>query len=268
MVRGLDQKRVLVTGAGSSVGMAIAARLRDEGAQVVILDRDAATGEAAAAELGASFVAGDVADASDAERAVLEAWDALGGLTTVINNVGEGMLRPLHEWSVEAFDRSVAVNLSSVFYVSRVALPLLVEAGGGVVLNHASCSGHLQPPHGEGPYAAAKAGVLSLTRTTALEYGPQGVRSNAVSTGMIRTPLNQMIEGDPTMLADALASNPMGRHVEMDEVAAAFAFLASDDAAYLNGHNLVVDGGAGLPIAGMEVSVKKMGEMIRQLEAG
>jgi NAD(P)-dependent dehydrogenase (short-subunit alcohol dehydrogenase family) len=169
---------------------------------------------------------------------------------------------------VADFDRSVAVNLSSVFYVSRVALPRLVESGGGVVLNHASCSGYLQPPQGEGPYAAAKAGVLSLTRTMALEYGPQGVRSNAVSTGMIRTPLNQMIEGDPSMLADALNSNPLGRHVEMEEVASAFAFLASDDAAYLNGHNLVIDGGAHLPIAGMEVSVKKMGEMIRQLEAG
>jgi NAD(P)-dependent dehydrogenase (short-subunit alcohol dehydrogenase family) len=266
-MRGLDQKRVLVTGAASSVGLAIAARLRDEGATVAILDVDEATGTAAAADLGATFVRGDVADAADAERAVHEAWDALGGLTTLVNNVGQGMLRPLHEYPVAEFDRSIAVNLSSVFYVSRVALPLFVEAGGGVILNHATCSGR-QPPHGEGPYAAAKAGVLSLTRTMALEYGPQGVRSNAVSTGMIRTPLNQMIEGDPSMLADALASNPLGRHVEMDEVAAAFAFLASDDAAYLNGHDLVVDGGAGLPIAGMEVSVKKMAEMIRQLEAG
>ena len=267
-MRGLDQQRVLVTGAASSVGLAIAARLRDEGAQVVILDLDIAAGEAAAADLGAAFVPGDVTDAADAERAVIEAWDALDGLTTVVNNVGQGMLRPLHEYRVEEFDRSVAINLSSVFYVSRVVLPRFVAAGGGVILNHASCSGWNQPPQGEGPYAAAKAGVLSLTRTMAVEYGSSGVRSNAVSTGMIRTPLNQMIEGDPSMLADALASNPLGRHVEMDEVAAAFAFLASDDAAYLNGHNLVVDGGAGLPIAGMEVSVKKMAEMIRALEAG
>jgi meso-butanediol dehydrogenase / (S,S)-butanediol dehydrogenase / diacetyl reductase len=107
--------------------------------------------------------------------------------------------------------------------------------------------------------------MMSLTRSVAVEYGP-AIRSNAVATGMIRTPINVMLEEHTDLLAEALASNPLGRHAEVDEVAAAFAFLASDDASYLNGHTLVVDGGAGLPIAGMEASVVKLEAMIRSTE--
>ncbi len=265
-MRGLADKRVVVTGAGRSVGRRIAERLCDEGARVAIVDIDADAGRAAASDIGAHFVEADVTDPEAFERAVATARDALGGLTTLVNNVGEGTLKPLKDYSPEEFDRSLRVNLVSVFNGVRAVLPVFLAGGGGVILNHASCSGVLQPPQGEGPYSAAKAGVLSLTRSVAAEYGPT-VRSNAVSTGMIRTPLNVMLEEQTDMLAEALASHPLQRHVEMDEVAGAFAFLASDDASYMNGQNLVLDGGAGLPIAGMEVSVRKLEAMIRQLES-
>jgi len=247
----LDGRKAIVTGGGSGIGAATARRLAAEGARVAVLDLDLATARVVAEEIGGTAIEVNVVDGAAVEQATAEAVEAMGGLTTVFLNAGIGSLKPLHAYSDKEWDLLVDVNLKGTFHGFRSAIPHLQAGGGGSVITMASVSG-IRPTRGEAPYAAAKAGIIALTRSAALEYGPDGVRVNAVSPGFIRTPLTEFTWSMPEHLAAIEAGTPMGRTGTADDIAGVVVFLASDLAGYVTGQNLVVDGGSMLPSAQMD----------------
>lgn len=238
-------RKVLVTGGGSGIGEATCRRFAAEGAHVSVLDRDAAAAQRVADELDGFAVACDVRDSEAVHRSVLASADALGGLTDVVNNAGIGTAKPLLDYTDKEWALLVGVNLTGTFHVLRSAGRLLLEAGGGTIVNNASLTG-VRPTRGEGPYSAAKAGVLNLTQTAAVELAPT-VRVNAVAPGMIHTPLTDIVVSTPTWKAAAEAGTPLGRVGEADEVASVICFLCSDEASYITGQTIIVDGGSVLP---------------------
>ena len=253
----LDGRKAIVTGGGSGIGAATARRLAAEGARVAVLDLDFATARVVADEIGGTAIEVNVIDGAAVERATAEAAEAMGGLTTVFLNAGIGSLKSLHAYSDKEWDLLVDVNLKGTFHGLRSAVPHLQAGGGGSVVTMASVSG-IRPTRGEAPYAAAKAGIIALTRSAALEYGPGGVRVNAVSPGFIRTPLTEFTWSMPEHLAAIEAGTPMGRTGTADDIAGVVVFLASDLAGYVTGQNLVVDGGSMLPSAQMDPLLRDM----------
>jgi NAD(P)-dependent dehydrogenase (short-subunit alcohol dehydrogenase family) len=239
----LEGHRAVVTGGARGIGLATATRMAAEGASVAIVDIDLDDDAAAATGLPA-FVA-DVADADALEAALGAAADALGGLTLLFNNAGFGAAKPLHRYTSAEWSRVVEVNLTGTFNGIRAAVPLLRASGGGAIVNMAGTTG-VRPARGEAPYAAAKAGVIALTRSAALEYAPT-IRVNCVSPGYIHTRLTQRVVDDPVLRERIESRIPMGRIGTADEVASVVVLLCSDFAAYVTGQNLHVDGGSWLP---------------------
>jgi NAD(P)-dependent dehydrogenase (short-subunit alcohol dehydrogenase family) len=246
----LAGRTAIVTGGASGIGLATARRIAGEGARVAILDVDRVGAERAAGELGGLAFAVDVRDAERVADATREAAHALGGLSLLVANAGAGFLAPLHEGSPEAFERVVAVNLAGAWHALRAAIPLLLEGGGGAIVTVASASA-LRPTRGESLYSAAKAGVVALTRAAALEAGPR-IRVNCVSPGVIRTPLSEPLFRAPGLLDPVRDATPLGRTGTAEEVADVIVFLLSELARFVTGQNLVVDGGLGLPQAGID----------------
>lgn len=241
----LTGHQAIVTGGGAGIGAASVRRLAALGARVAVLDRDGAAARAVAGEVGGSAFEVDVADPTATSTAVEAAAEALGGLTDVVANAGFGLNKPLHRYRDEEWSLVVGVNLSGTFHTMRAAIPLLLAGGGGSIVTVASLNA-TRPLQGEAPYSAAKAGVVNLTKTAALEYAPT-IRANCVSPGMIATALTSIITDDPDFTAVAEAGTPLQRIGTAEEVADVIAFLCSDAAAYLTGQELVVDGGASLP---------------------
>lgn len=244
----LDGQRVLVTGGARGIGEATARRCRDEGAAVAVLDVDGATLTDTAERLGLPAVVADVSDPDACAAAVDEAAALLGGLTAVVANAGVGSLKPLDRYRDDEWERLVGVNLRGTFTTLRAAIPHLRSAGGGAVVTVASQSG-VVPTRGEAPYAAAKAGVISLTRSVALEFGRDGIRANCVSPGFVRTALTEIawsIEGFRVPIEGA---TPLGRFGEPEEVADVIVALCSPLTRFVTGQNVVVDGGAALASA-------------------
>jgi NAD(P)-dependent dehydrogenase (short-subunit alcohol dehydrogenase family) len=254
VTRLFEGRRAVVTGGASGIGLATCRRLAAEGARVAILDVRADQAQAAARELGGLAFAADVGDAAAVESAMQAAARELGGIDLLFNNAGAGSVRSLHRYPPEDVERLVRVNLLGVYNGLRAALPLMLAGGGGAIVNNASASA-TQPVRGEAPYAAAKAGVLALTRSAALEYGPR-IRVNSVSPGMIRTALSEGLFRVPGALDPVIAATPLGRTGTAEEVADAVVFLLSDQARFITGHDLVVDGGLALPGAGIDQTIR------------
>jgi len=241
----LDGHRAIVTGGGSGIGAAVCRHFAAAGARVAVVDRRGDWADAVAHEVDGFGITCDVADPMEVARAVRDAADALGGITDLVNNAGMGRNKPFHEYTDDEWDLVVGVNLKGAFSCMRAVVPLLLEAGGGCIVNNASLNA-LRPLPGEAPYSAAKAGLVNLTMTAALEYAPT-IRVNCVSPGLIDTPLTTMVTSNPEWLDAAKRGTPMRRVGTADDVAAVIAFLCSDAAAYVTGQNIVIDGGSGLP---------------------
>jgi NAD(P)-dependent dehydrogenase (short-subunit alcohol dehydrogenase family) len=246
----LRGRTALVTGAASGIGRETAALFAREGANVVVADRDEAAGcrtvAAVEAEGGrAHFVATDVAVAAQVEAAVAAAEGVYGALHVLFNNAGifpdEDGLPP--DTSEAVWDRVMAVNLKGVFLGCKFGIPALLRAGGGSIINTASFVAVMGAATAQIAYTASKGGVLALTREIAVAYARQGLRANALCPGPVNTPLLQGLLADPAARARRLVHVPMGRLAEAHEVAKAALFLASEDAAYVNGSTFMVDGG-------------------------
>ncbi len=247
----LDGQRAVVTGGGSGIGRATCRAMAAEGAQVAVLDIDADSAKAVAAEFTGTAFYADVTDPEGLRAAVDDAAAAMGGLSIMYNNAGVGSLTPLAEWEPEEWDRLVRVNLTGVYLGFRAAVPHLRAAGGGSIVSTASISG-TRPAAGEAPYSAAKAGVAAITASAALEYGPT-IRVNAVSPGMIVTKLTEPLLGFfPAEAARYERTTPLGRMGQPEDVADVVVFLCSDLARFVTGVNLVVDGGMTLHGSGVD----------------
>ena len=226
-MRGLEGKRVVVTGGTSGIGEATCRCFRDEGARVVSI----------AVDDGEGNIVCDVADPAEVEQAFAQVDELLGGVDVLVANAGISIRSPFVEIREEDWQRVLDVNLGGVF---RCAQQAARRMGDGVILMTASTNGLTGHEH-YADYNASKAGVILLARTLARELAPR-IRVNAVCPGYVLTPMQQA-EYTPEMLAAVDASIPLGRHARPEEVAALFAFLASDDAAYITGATIAIDGG-------------------------
>jgi 3-oxoacyl-[acyl-carrier protein] reductase len=240
-MRGLKQKRVLITGGASGIGAATARRFLEEGARVVVLDRDVQAGERIQRELPAlsGVVNADVARLDQVKAAFTKAVQMMDAVDVLINNAGISIRHNFLDITPEEWDKVMAVNLTGVFYVAQTAARHMMEKGSGVILQTASTNGMMGYPH-YADYNATKAGVIELTKSMALELAPK-VRVNAVAPGYVLTPM-QRAEYSDEMLEEVNRKIPMRRHAKPEEIAALFAYLASDDAAFATGHVYVMDG--------------------------
>lgn len=240
----LDGQRAIVTGGAAGIGRATVERFVAEGARVAVLDVDAEGARTLAAAVGGVAVVADVADPEACAAGIERAAEELGGLSILVNNAGIGAAMPLHLYRDEDWSRIVGVNLDGTFFATRAAVPLLT-ASRGCIVNVASLTG-VRPTRFEAPYSAAKAGVISLTMAAALEYAPD-IRVNCVSPGFIDTNLTAIVLADDERRATVEEATPLGRVGTAEDVANVITFLASPQAAYVTGQNIVVDGGSALP---------------------
>ncbi|MCH2173757.1 SDR family oxidoreductase [Myxococcota bacterium] len=246
-------RRVMVTGAGSGMGEATAKRFAEEGASVSLVDVDKAGLERVTAEISegggvAASIHADIASTDGAEGAIRASVDRFGGLDVLVNNAGVStMADPSWKASEEEWDRVLSVNLKGVFLCSKYAIPEIKKAGGGAIVNTASIAAEVSCAGAA--YTASKGGVAMLTRTLAVELAQEGVRVNAVGPGFMITPMSTgerqgANEEQIQARLDGFASRvPMGRCGLAVEVANAILFLASDEASYITGQHLCVDGG-------------------------
>jgi meso-butanediol dehydrogenase/(S,S)-butanediol dehydrogenase/diacetyl reductase len=245
MAERFEGRVALVTGAASGIGAATARRLAAEGARLMLGDVDEAGLAALVAELGDARAAArptDVSSLREVEALTDAAVERFGRLDVVFNNAGIGAYGRTPDLDPEVWHRTIAVDLDSVFYGCRAAIPHLRAAGGGAIVNTASISG-LFADYGLAAYNAAKAAVVNYTRSVAIDHARENIRANAVCPGPIETALTAALRASERFMDSYRELIPMGRMGTAEEVAGVVAFLASDDAAYVTGAALVVDGG-------------------------
>ena len=250
-MRGLANKRVLVTGGSSGIGQAIAIRFAEEAANVVInYNRGAAGAEQTKRRIDelrndarSIVVQADVAQQGDVERLFETTIQELGGVDILINNAGFQISAHSHEMPLEAFMNVIATNLTGVFNCAQLAIEdMLKRQQPGVIINVSSVHEIIPKPQFAG-YSASKGGMRNLTRTLALEYADRGIRVNGLGPGATVTPMNDAWIDNPEKRAVVESHIPMGRSGTSEEMAAVTAFLCSDDASYITGQTLFVDGG-------------------------
>jgi NAD(P)-dependent dehydrogenase (short-subunit alcohol dehydrogenase family) len=241
----IEGKTAVITGAGSGIGRATALRFAAEGAKVIVADVTGAEDETAKT-IGANAVAihADVSKSSDVRSMIDAARSHFGRLDVIFNNAGiEGEQAPTADCSEENFDRVISVNLRGVFLGMKYAIPLMIESGGGSIINNASVAGLVGFP-GIPAYCASKGGVIQLTKTAAIEYATQNIRVNAICPGVIWTPMVQRFTaGSAAAEAAFRATEPVGRFGTPEEIAAMALFLASNESSFVTGAALPVDGG-------------------------
>jgi meso-butanediol dehydrogenase/(S,S)-butanediol dehydrogenase/diacetyl reductase len=251
-------KVAVITGAASGIGAATARRFASEGARLVLSDVNAEAGEGLAKELQAAFVATEVGDPAQVESLMAVAASQHGALHVVFNNAGIGCYGKAPDLDIAMWKKVIEVDLDAVFFGCKFAIPHLRRSGGGVIVNTASISG-VFGDYGLLAYNAAKGGVVNLTRAVAIDHARENIRVNCVCPGPIETPLLAPVLAAPTAREQYNDLIPIGRVGRADEIAAAVAFLASDDASYITGAALVIDGG--LTAATGQVSFSRlMGE--------
>lgn len=243
-----EGRAALITGGASGIGHATALRLVDEGAAVVVADIDARKGMEACAQLEgrdgrALYIRADVTDATDAEAMVARAVDMWGRLDVLVTAAGIGGGGTVVDLEEADWDRMLDLDLKGVYLACKYAIPEMRKVGGGAIVHIASIGG-LRGDWGGAAFSAAKGGVVNLTRHMAVTHAREGIRVNCVCPGVIETPLTAGWLSDPVTRRNVTACHPVGRLGRPEEVAAAIAFLASDDASFVSGALLVVDGGA------------------------
>lgn len=239
----ISGKVAIVTGGASGIGRATAELFAQEGAKVVIGDLAESAGAEVAKSIGALFVPSDVRAPKSVERLVHTACDKFGGLDIMFNNAGIGIVTPLVETSEELYSNTIRIDLDGVFWGLKFAGQVMIAQKRGAIVNTASVAG-IRGSVGLSAYNAAKHGVVGLTRNAALEFAPAGVRVNCICPGIIDTPLVARAFGATEEVRETMHRfHPLGRMGKPVEIARCVLFLASDDASFVTGHALVVDGG-------------------------
>ncbi|MFD8383753.1 3-oxoacyl-ACP reductase [Streptomyces sp. NPDC059679] len=244
--RRLVGRTAVVTGAGSGIGLATVRRLASEGARVVCADIDESAGKAAADEVGGLYVRVDVTDPEQVEALFKTAYDTYGSVDVAFNNAG---ISPPDDDSIlttglDAWKRVQEVNLTSVYLCCKAALPYMQRQGKGSIINTASFVAVMGAATSQISYTASKGGVLAMSRELGVQFAREGIRVNALCPGPVNTPLlKELFAKDPERAARRLVHIPVGRFAEPEEIAAAVAFLASDDSSFVNAAEFLVDGG-------------------------
>jgi NAD(P)-dependent dehydrogenase (short-subunit alcohol dehydrogenase family) len=244
--RRLEGRVSVITGGASGIGLATAKRLADEGSKVVIGDLDSTTGVAAAELVGGLFVETDVTDADQVANLFNTAKSTYGSVDVAFNNAG---ISPpdddsILDTGIDAWRRVQEVNLTSVFLCCKAVIPIMLEQGKGSIINTASFVATMAAATSQISYTASKGGVLAMSRELGVQFAREGIRVNALSPGPVNTPLlMELFASDPERAARRLVHIPLGRFGEPDEIAAAVAFLASDDSSFMTASNFLVDGG-------------------------
>ena len=237
----LEGKRAIITGAARGIGAAIAATYRREGAELVLLDREADVCHATAARLGVTALAVDLADPDATTQVMHEAIEHLGGVDVLVNNAGILRFAPLLEITIDDWDATFDINVRAMLVTTQIAARRMIADGGGTIVNMASMGGKVGSPN-QAHYAASKAAVISLTRVAAMELGPHAIRVNCICPGYVLTEMGAATR-TPEMVAEWASMSPLGRCAEPDDVASMALFLASDDARYSTGEAFNVAGG-------------------------
>jgi len=242
----LEGKVAVITGAGSGIGLASARRLAADGAKVVCADVDESAGQAAAAEVSGIFVRADVTNSDDVAAMYAAAVETYGGLDIAFNNAG---ISPPDDDSIlttgiDAWRRVQEVNLTSVYLCCKHAIPHMQARGGGSIINTASFVAVMGSATSQISYTASKGGVLAMSRELGVQFARERIRVNALCPGPVNTPmLQELFAKDPERAARRLVHIPLGRFAEPEEIAAAVAFLASDDSSFITASSFLVDGG-------------------------